>query len=196
MTTTKSITIVGIIAGDFATIRELLVDKALVKLEKRLVICDNESTYSYEIAPASSNTCVVIYNGPLNDMFRQDGFPSDLINIETLAIVTVGTAEYGYMAPNCVEDFQTTQRENNPLIEIYCDNDPTMVQTQTPPVDTEYDAFADRVASHDKHYQFSDDLNVWRRGDAEHKDLAAIAESKGGRYKQLWDNIYKTTSVV
>jgi len=219
MTNTQNATIVGLIALDFTALKALIGDKSKVRFENTIVLADDEMTYSYTIGAANKTMCVIDYEGPVKDLFKQDEFPIDILNKETVAIVVVGNEENGYTAVNSMVDFTDVEDGTNVLVDIYCENNnvekpsPTASSVKTVPpeevsgavapdvqdqpvVDTEYDAFADRVASHDKHYQFSDDLNVWRRGDAEHKNLTAIAESKGGRYKQLWDNIYKTTSVV
>ena len=215
MTNTQNATIVGLIALDFTALKALIGDKSKVRFENTIVIADDEMTYSYTIGAANKTMCVIDYEGPVKDLFKQDGFPIDILNKETVAIVVVGNEENGYTAVNSMVDFTDVEDGTNVLVDIYCENNnvekpsPTASSVKTVPpdevsgavapevqdqpvVDTEYDDFVRRVAAFDKHYDYSDDIGVWQRGNQEHKYLTAIAETKGGKYKELWDNLYKT----
>lgn len=205
MTNTQNATIVGLIALDFTVLKALIGDKSKVRFEDTIVLADYEMTYTYTIGTANKTMCVIEYEGPVKDLFKQDGFPIDVINKETVAIVVVGNEENGYTAVNNMFDFTDVKDGTNVLIDIYCENNnvekPSSTETKqvTKSVeedDAEYALFTARVTKHDKHYQFSDVISMWRRSEAEHVNLTIIAESKGGRYKQLWDNACKTTSIV
>lgn len=48
-------------------------------------------------------------------------------------------------------------------------------------------AYYEDLASHDWFYEYTDDYRVWAAGDANFKRLARVAETHGGRHRELFD---------
>lgn len=57
--------------------------------------------------------------------------------------------------------------------------------------DEEFDAYRERLNYHDWHFDYSDDIKVWRRGNEAHKALMDIAKEKGGIYIACWNHRVK-----
>ena len=58
--------------------------------------------------------------------------------------------------------------------------------------DDEFDKYRRRCIYHDWYHDYSDDIEVWRRGNEKEKELEKIAKEKGDKYQIYWEYAKRT----
>lgn len=71
-------------------------------------------------------------------------------------------------------------------------NAKSIYDSMIPTGDLEFDKFRFMVFNHDYYYEYSDDNNVWKTGEAQRKRILEIVKEKAGIYETFWNYYLKS----